>query len=91
MKCTFAINLGERPDTIEVFYRTQKYADQGRLWFQAVAGRIVKFGRREIYGPKEIANNKRAGYHSPPSSRAQLPWYPPPAPPSETAPSITPS
>ena len=33
-----AINLSERPDRIEVFYRTRKYADKGRPWFEEVAG-----------------------------------------------------
>jgi hypothetical protein len=68
-----AVNLSERPDRIEVFYRTQKYAEQGRPWFEAVAGRTVKFAGREISDPKEIAKNKRAGDHWLPLNPVQLP------------------
>jgi hypothetical protein len=68
-----AVNLSERPDRIEVFYRTHKYAEQGRPWFEGVAGRTVEFVRREISDPKEIGRNKRAGDHSLPSNPVQLP------------------
>ena len=68
-----AVNLSDRPDRIEVFYRTHKYAEQGRPWFEGVAGRTVEFVRREISDPKEIARSKRAGDHSPTSSPVQLP------------------
>jgi hypothetical protein len=68
-----AVNLSERPDRIEVFYRTHKYAEQGRPWFEGVAGRTVEFVRREISDPKDIARNKRAGDHSLPSNPVRLP------------------
>ena len=68
-----AINPGERADRLEVFYRTQKYADQGRPWFEGVAGRAVEFVSREISDPQTIARNERAGEGSPPSSPVQLP------------------
>jgi hypothetical protein len=68
-----AINLSERPDRIEVFYRTRKYADKGRPWFEEVAGRTVQFVRREISDPKEISRNKSAGELPPPPSPVKLP------------------
>ena len=40
------------PDTAKnqaaVFYKTQRYADQGRIWFDALAGDAVKFPIREM-------------------------------------------
>jgi len=40
------------PDTtsnqVAVFYKTQRYADQGRIWFDALAGDAVKFQIREM-------------------------------------------
>jgi SEC-C motif-containing protein len=68
-----AVNLSERSDRIEVFYRTQRYADQGRPWFEAIAGRTVEFVSREISDPKETAMNKRPREGSPASGRVQLP------------------
>ncbi len=68
-----AINLSERPDRIEVFYRTRKYADKGRPWFEEVAGRTVQFIRREISDPKEISRKKSADELSPPPSPVKLP------------------
>jgi SEC-C motif/Antitoxin Xre/MbcA/ParS C-terminal toxin-binding domain len=41
-----------RPDWVQVSYRTQKYADEGRPWFEAVAGAAAVFVSREIVDPK---------------------------------------
>ena len=49
-----AINLGSAADHIEIFYRTQRYADAGRAWFDALAGAAVVFLKREIVDPKSI-------------------------------------
>ena len=46
-----AINPGREPDRIEVFYRTQRLADEGRVWFDALAGGAVRHLTREISDP----------------------------------------
>jgi hypothetical protein len=43
-----AINPGREADRIEVFYRTQRLADEGRAWFEALAGSAVQHLTREI-------------------------------------------
>ena len=40
------INPGKKPDQIELFYRTQRYADEGREWFEALVGASVTFVKR---------------------------------------------
>ena len=52
-----SIDAGKRPDRIKVSYRTQKYADEGRPWFEAAAGTAVVFVSREISDPKRVLAN----------------------------------
>lgn len=51
-----AINMGKRPDRIEIFYRTQRYADDGRAWFDMLAGHAVMYLTREIVHPSNALN-----------------------------------
>jgi len=44
---------------IKVSYRTQGYADQGRPWFEALAGTAVAFISREISDPKGMVANSQ--------------------------------
>ncbi|MDP1901551.1 MAG: hypothetical protein Q8K96_14015 [Rubrivivax sp.] len=46
-----AINPGREADRIEVFYRTQRLADEGRTWFEALARSAVQHLTREITDP----------------------------------------
>jgi hypothetical protein len=46
-----AINPGKAADRIEIFYRTQRLADEGRTWLDAVAGMSVQHLTREIVDP----------------------------------------
>ena len=46
-----AINLGKKPDRIEPFYRSQRAADEGRVWLDAVAGGSVRWLTRDITDP----------------------------------------
>jgi hypothetical protein len=46
-----AINPGRETDRIEVFHRTQRLADEGRAWLEAMAGTIVQHLTREITEP----------------------------------------
>lgn len=57
-----AINPGKSADRIEVFYRTQRLADEGRAWFEALAGSAVAHLRREVVDPRTaIAGRSAAG------------------------------
>jgi hypothetical protein len=56
-----AINPGQQPDRIEVFYRTQRHADKGRLWFDTLAGAAVRHLTREITDPQEALRATRPG------------------------------
>jgi hypothetical protein len=61
MRSSLGIEMGKPPDRIKVFYRTQKYADEGRPWFEAVAGAVVAFVTREISDPKGMLSNLHPG------------------------------
>lgn len=50
-----AINPGRTPERIEVFYRTQRLADEGRAWFEALAGSAVQHLTREVTDPRSTA------------------------------------
>jgi len=49
-----AINPGRQPDRIEIFYRTQRHADEGRAWFDRIAGAAVRHLTREISDPQGL-------------------------------------
>ena len=46
-----SINPGRQAGRIEVFHRTQRLADAGRVWFETLAGATVKHLTREITDP----------------------------------------
>lgn len=50
-----AINPGKTPERIEIFYRTQRLADEGRAWFDALAGSAVQHLTREVTDPRSPA------------------------------------
>jgi hypothetical protein len=43
-----AVNIEKTPDRISLFYKTQNYADEGRPWFDQLAGGSVTFVAREL-------------------------------------------
>jgi hypothetical protein len=47
-----AINPGRSADRIELFARTQRLADDGRAWFEALAGAAVEHLTREVNDPR---------------------------------------
>ena len=53
-RATVTINIGNGKDKIEVFYKTQRMADTGRPWFEALAGHAVQFLSRELSDPKGV-------------------------------------
>lgn len=48
------INPGKKSDQIELFYRTQRYADEGRQWFEALVGASVTFIKQKIQEPADV-------------------------------------
>ena len=46
-----AINIGKQAKRIEPFYRSQRAADEGRAWLDAVAGGSVRWLTRDIIDP----------------------------------------
>jgi len=56
-----AINPGKQTDRIEIFYRTQRHADEGRSWFDALAGAAVRLLSREITDPQVALRSTRPG------------------------------
>lgn len=62
LRSRVAINPGREADRIEVFYRTQRLADEGRAWFEALAGSAVQHLSREITDPAgSLARMDKAG------------------------------
>ena len=57
-----AINPGKQADRIEVLYRTQRYADEGRVWFDAVVGETAHFHAREISDLYDERNKHRQAH-----------------------------
>lgn len=50
-----AINPGKTPERIEIFFRTRRLADEGRAWFEALAGSAVQHLAREVTDPRSPA------------------------------------
>jgi len=48
-----SINPGRKASRIEVFHRTQRLADEGRAWFETLAGAAVQHLTREITDPAD--------------------------------------
>jgi hypothetical protein len=59
LRRSIRIEPDKRPDRLKVFYITQKYADEGRPWFEGIAGRAVIFVSREISDPKGMLTQRR--------------------------------
>jgi hypothetical protein len=51
------INIGKKPQKIELFYITERYAKEGRAWFENLAGDAVKFLRRKKTNPADFLKN----------------------------------
>ena len=53
------IDVGKRPDRIKVSYLTQKYSDEGRPWFETLAGASIVFLTREISDPQGMVTHSQ--------------------------------
>ena len=67
------VDLGKRADRIKVSYRTQRYADEGRPWFEGVAGDAIAFASREIVDPIGLLAKSQPDEGKPLPSAGQLP------------------
>ena len=74
-RSTASINIGTGADKIELFYKTRNYADQGRHWFDALAGPAVQFKRRVMSDPKGALSKMAAGKS--PGAATGVPDLPP--------------
>ena len=73
------INPGRSTDRVELFHRTQRLADEGRAWFESVAGAAVQHLTREITDPTGHLARAAGGDTSgmPRSSSTSTPDLPP--------------
>lgn len=68
-----SIERGTRADRLTVFYRTQRMADEGRIWFEALAGASVEYLTREVSDPGALVERARAAGTAPaPQTAADL-------------------
>ena len=56
-----AINPGKQPDRIEIFYRTQRHADEGRAWFDTLAGAAARHLSRDVTDPQGALRTAKRG------------------------------
>jgi hypothetical protein len=61
------ISVETSTDKVTVFYKTQLYADESRLWFESVAGDAVLFLSRELSDPVGLLRNMPAGQDAKPA------------------------
>jgi hypothetical protein len=67
------IERGKSADRLTVFYRTQRLADEGRAWFEALAGASVQYLTREASDPGALVERTPATSAAPaPQTAADL-------------------
>ena len=64
-----SINLEKGADRISVFYRTKRYAERGRPWFEALAPNAVQLLSRELSDPKGALAKASAKHWQKPDRR----------------------
>jgi hypothetical protein len=74
-----AINPGREAARVEVFYRTQRLADEGRAWFEALAGSAVQHLTREITDPAGslVRTHEDGGVETPAAAASPASGLPP--------------
>lgn len=75
LRSLVAINPGREADRIEVFCRTQRQADEGRAWFEALAGAAVQHLMREITDPASSGARAHKGADVETPTAAASPAY----------------
>ncbi len=66
------INPGKRTNQLELFYRTQRYADEGRAWFESLVGESVTLVKRKVDEAADVVSNaqEQGAMASPKSGRS---------------------
>ena len=54
-----SINLGKKPNQVQVFYRTQNYANQGRIWLEDLAGSCLSILTRRVADPQSMMQQSK--------------------------------
>ena len=54
-----SINLGKKPNQVQVFYRTQNYANQGRIWLEDLAGSCLSILTRRVADPQSMVQQSK--------------------------------
>ncbi len=68
---TVHLNPGKKPDQLELFYKTQGYADAGRAWFAALAGDSVTFTRRKVLETEDMVAAAQKSAARPPAKKGK--------------------
>lgn len=73
VRSSASIERAKSADRLTVFYRTQRLADEGRAWFEALAGASVEYLTREVSDPGALVERARAAGAAPaPQTAADL-------------------
>ena len=54
-----SINLGKKPNQVQVFYTTQNYANQGRIWLEDLAGSCLSILTRRVADPQSMMQQSK--------------------------------
>ena len=73
LRASMNIDPGTKPDRIEVSYRTERYADEGRPWFESLVGSAVTFLARDISDPKGILSKPAQPKSGAPAEEPTIP------------------
>jgi hypothetical protein len=68
IRASVLLNPGEKADQIELVYRTQRYADEGRVWFEALVDASATFVKRKTQEAADVMvqSQQQAATASPP-------------------------
>jgi len=59
VRASVHINPGKAKNQLELFYRTQRYADEGKRWFEALAGASVTFIKRDVLDTQDAIKGSK--------------------------------
>lgn len=59
VRASVHINPGKKTDQLELFYRTQRYADEGKQWFEDLVGASVTFIKRDVLDTQDALKRSK--------------------------------
>ena len=71
IRASVHINPGKKPDQLELFYKTQRYADEGRAWFEALVGASVTFMKRKSLEAEDVMAEAQKQGEKPPAKKSK--------------------